>query len=123
MRPELINRFDAVVVFRALTRNEVGKIFDLLIEELRERLARKGLGITVGRSAKKWFIDRGYDAKNGARPLRRVIQNDLEHLIADGMLGDEYHKGDIIDVTVKRDTLQLEVIQEDSASVSASPAK
>lgn len=119
MRPELINRFDGIVVFRALTRAEVGKIFDLLIDELRTRLNRKGLGLTVDRSAKKWFIDRGYDTKNGARPLRRVIQNNLEHMIADGLLAEEYHKGDVIDVGVEKDELRLRVTQEDAESVNA----
>lgn len=123
MRPELINRFDSIVVFKALTRAEVGKIFDLLIDELRLRLNRKGLGLTVNRSAKKWFIDRGYDAKNGARPLRRVIQNHLEHMIADGVLADDYHKGDVIEVSIKRDALELKVTQEDTESVGAGAAK
>lgn len=119
MRPELINRFDGIIVFRALTRPEVGKIFDLLIEELRIRLNRKGLGLTVQRSAKKWFIDRGYDPKNGARPLRRVIQNELEHMIADGLLAEEYHKGDVIDVGAGKGGLSLRVTQEDAESVIA----
>ena len=117
MRPELINRFDGIIVFRALSRAEVGKIFDLLIEELRIRLSRKGLGLTIQRSAKKWFIDRGYDAKNGARPLRRVIQNELEHMLADGLLADMYHKGDVIDVGAGKHGLTLSVTQEDAESV------
>lgn len=119
MRPELINRFDGIIVFRALTRLEVGKIFDLLIEELRHRLNRKGLGLTVQRSAKKWFIDRGYDPKNGARPLRRVIQNELEHMIADGLLAAEYHKGDVINVGAGKGGLVLHITQEDAESVIA----
>lgn len=119
MRPELINRFDGIVVFRALTRAEVGKIFDLLIDELRIRINRKGLGLVLDRSAKKWFIDRGYDTKNGARPLRRVIQNNLEHMIADGLLAEEYHKGDVIEVSVEKGELRLRVTQEDSESVNA----
>ena len=117
MRPELINRFDGIIVFRALSRVEVGKIFDLLIEELRVRLSRKGLGLTIQRAAKKWFIDRGYDVKNGARPLRRVIQNELEHMLADGLLADKYHKGDVIDVGAGKKGLTLSVTQEDAESV------
>lgn len=123
MRPELINRFDSIVVFRALTRAEVGKIFDLLVEELRIRLSRKALGLVVTPRAKKWLIDRGYDAKNGARPLRRIIQNNLEHMIADGVLADEYHKGDVIEVAVKQDALKLNITQEDNASVGVGAAK
>jgi ATP-dependent Clp protease ATP-binding subunit ClpC len=119
MRPELINRFDGIIVFRALTRLEVGKIFDLLVEELRARLSRKGLGIVISRPAKKWFIDKGYDTKNGARPLRRVIQNNLEHMIADGLLTESYLKGDVITVDVVKNELRLSVIQEDTQGVKA----
>lgn len=119
IRPELINRFDSIIVFRALTRQEVGKIFDLLIDELRTRLNRKGLGLILDRNAKKWFIDRGYDTKNGARPLRRVIQNSLEHMIADGLLAEEYHKGDVIKAGVEKDELRLNVTHEDAESVNA----
>jgi ATP-dependent Clp protease ATP-binding subunit ClpC len=119
MRPELINRFDSIVVFRALTRAEVGRIFDLLVEDLRGRLNRKGLGLIVNRAAKKWFIERGYDAKNGARPLRRVIQNTLEHMIADGLLAESYRKGDVIDVSVAKGGLKLDVVQENAESVAA----
>lgn len=123
MRPELINRFDGVVVFRSLTRAEVGKIFDLLVEELRTRLNRKGLGLVITSQAKKWFVDHGYDAKHGARPLRRVIQNNLEHMIADGLLADEYHKGDLLEVGVTHGTLSLKVTQEDVEGVGASSAR
>ncbi|HEX8390535.1 MAG TPA: ATP-dependent Clp protease ATP-binding subunit [Candidatus Saccharimonadales bacterium] len=112
MRPELINRFDDIIVFRSLTRTEVGRIFDLLIDELNRRLGRKGIGVSLSASAKRWFIDRGYDAKNGARPLRRVIQNELEHAIADGLLSGAYGKGDLIRVNVKGGKLDLSVTQE-----------
>lgn len=112
MRPELINRFDGIVVFRSLTQAEVGKIFDILLEELRTRLSRKGIGITVNRSAKKWFVERGYDAKNGARPLRRLMQDTLEHMIADELLAETYQKGDVVSVVAVKGELQLSVARE-----------
>lgn len=116
MRPELINRFDSVVVFRALTRTEIGKIFENLIEELRGRLSRKGVSIKVTPAAKKWLIDKGYDVQNGARPLRRVIQNEVEHAIAEGLLAEEYHKGDILTVGLKNAAVTLEVEHEGSGT-------
>ncbi len=112
MRPELINRFDDIVVFRALTRREIGKIFDLQVDELRNRLNRKGLGLEVKTSAKKHLIDVGYDDKNGARPLRRAIQTELEHLIAEGILADSYQKGDILLVAAVRGVLEVTVTHE-----------
>ncbi len=108
MRPELINRFDGIITFRALTRTEIGKIFDLLIAELRQRLVLKGLGLHVTAAAKKALIDKGYSAKFGARPLRRVIEDELEHAIAEGVLGDKYEKGAILEVGLSEGELTLE---------------
>ena len=108
MRPELINRFDGIITFRALTRTEVGKIFDLLIAELRQRLVPKGLGLHVSAAAKKALIDKGYSAKFGARPLRRVLEDELEHAIAEGVLGDKYEKGAILEVGLTKGELTLE---------------
>ncbi len=107
MRPELINRFDDIIVFHSLSRVEVGKIFDLLLADLNQRLSRKGLAVIVTAAAKKLCIDKGYDTKNGARPLRRVIQNEIEHRIAEGLLAGEYHKGDILEVAASRGTLNV----------------
>ncbi len=112
MRPELINRFDSIVVFHSLSRDDVSKIFDLLIENLRSRINRKGIGLNVTPAAKKWLIAKGYDSKNGARPLRRVIQNELEHAIAEGVLAGDYAKGDILQVKVARDRLEITRTQE-----------
>jgi ATP-dependent Clp protease ATP-binding subunit ClpC len=112
MRPELINRFDSVVTFRALTRTEVGKIFDNLIEELDERLIRKGIHLVVKPSAKKLLIGKGYDEKFGARPLRRAIQDDLEHQIAEGILSGEYEKGSVLEASASGGKVILQVKHE-----------
>ena len=108
MRPELINRLDGAVTFRALTRPEVGKIFDLLVEELRQRLVRQSIGIHVTPAAKKYLIGRGNSTKFGARPLRRTIEDELEHRIAEGILGSEYQKGAILEVRMDKGVLQIE---------------
>lgn len=112
MRPELINRFDAIVTFRALTRKEVGKIFDNLIDELQQRLVRKGLHLVITPSAKKLLIDKGYDEKFGARPLRRAIQDELEHPLADGILAEEYEKGSVLTVRAEKGTISVGITQE-----------
>lgn len=112
MRPELINRFDAIVTFRALTRKEVGKIFDNLLAELQERLVRKGIHLTVERSAKQLIINQGHDEKYGARPLRRAMQDLLEHQIAEGILSGEYEKGTVLNVSAARGRIQVRVKQE-----------
>ena len=112
MRPELINRFDAIVTFRALTKKEVSKIFDTLIGELRERLVQKGLSLVVRPSAKRLLVEKGYDEYNGARPLRRVIQDDLEHLIADGVLAGMYERGDVLVARAVKGQVVLDVTRE-----------
>lgn len=119
MRPELLARFDDVVVFNALTRKEVNKIFDLLVDDIRVRLHRKGFGLAVTPAAKRWLIDKGYDDKNGVRPLRRVLQNELEHTLAEGLLDERWSKGAVLCVGVKRDTLTIDVSHESTEEVSS----
>jgi ATP-dependent Clp protease ATP-binding subunit ClpC len=112
MRPELINRFDSIVTFRALTRKEVGKIFDNLIDELQQRLVRKGIHLAIKPISKRLLIDKGYDEKFGARPLRRVIQDELEHQIADGILSGEYEKGSVLEVGARKGSITVDVKHE-----------
>ena len=95
MRPELLNRIDKIIVFRALTKKDALKILDLQLEDLRSRLVKKGIGLQVTKAAKQYLMEQGYDAHNGARPMRRLLQETLEDAIAAGLLDDSYHKGDV----------------------------
>ncbi|MDR0591490.1 MAG: ATP-dependent Clp protease ATP-binding subunit [Candidatus Nomurabacteria bacterium] len=112
MRPELVNRFDSVVTFNALTSADIGKIFDGLVGDLKQRLVAKGLGLVVKPSAKKLLVGEGFDAKNGARPLRRVIEYRLEHLVAEAVLKDELPKGSVVTVAASKNLLKLSVDDE-----------
>jgi len=112
MRPELINRFDSIVTFRALTKKEVGKIFDKLLAELQGRLVRKGIHLVIAASAKKQIITEGHDEKYGARPLRRAMQDLLELPVADGILSGEYEKGTVLKISAVRGKIQINVGQE-----------
>lgn len=107
MRPELVNRFDDIVVFDSLNREEVGQIFDLQIAELNERLLAKGLVLKVSSTAKRRLTEKGYDEKYGARPLRRVIQDELEHPIANGIINKSFKKGDILEARVKNKQIEI----------------
>lgn len=115
MRPELINRFDAVLTFRALTRKEVNKIFDLLVNELNDRLLLKGNAVRVTQRTKRWLINQGFDAKRGARPLRRVIENHIEHAIADILLAGRVERGDWFVANVSDEAIKIEVVREEAA--------
>jgi ATP-dependent Clp protease ATP-binding subunit ClpC len=112
MRPELINRFDSIVTFRALTRKEISKIFDNLINELQERVIRKGIHLVIRPAAKRLLIEKGYDEKFGARPLRRTIQDELEHEIADGLLSGAYEKGSVLEVGAQKGKIVVNVSHE-----------
>ena len=112
MRPELLNRIDKTVVFRALTKQDVLKIMELQLEELRQRLLRKGLGLQVNAAAKQYLLDHGYDSRNGVRPLRRLIQDTIEDHIALKMLDEQYQKGNIVQVGAKGKELAYHAIHE-----------
>jgi ATP-dependent Clp protease ATP-binding subunit ClpC len=112
MRPELINRFDSIITFRALTRKQISKIFDNLIDELQQRLVRKGIHLIIKPMAKKLIIKKGYSEKFGARPLRRAIADELEHRIADGILSGAYEKGSVLMINTKNNEIYIDVTTE-----------
>jgi ATP-dependent Clp protease ATP-binding subunit ClpC len=112
MRPELLNRIDNSIVFRALTKDEITQILDLQLSLLEGRLVRHGLGLKVKTSAKKYLAEQGYDVKNGVRPLRRLLQETLEDNIAEGLLDGTYQKGDMVTVTAKGDKLVYKAVKE-----------
>lgn len=119
MRPELINRFDDIVVFESLTRREVGRILDLMLKDLNQRLLRKGLSVVMTGAAKKQLISKGYSSKFGARPLRRVIEDEVEHQIAELLLEDKAPKGSVLEVKTQRGTMSVEVVTEEALSHAA----
>ena len=107
MRPELINRLDNILVFHALTKKNVEKIFDNLINDLKKRLATKGIGLKVDEKAKEYLIQKGYDPKNGARPLRRKIEDEVESLLSEAIIAEELTKGDIPTLKLSKGKLKL----------------
>ena len=112
MRPELLNRIDKIVVFRALTKMNIERILDNQITELRDRLIKHGVGIRLTKSAKNYLMKHGYDAKNGARPMRRLIEDTIEDHIALEILSENYYKGDVIRVSAGKDKLLYKPIRE-----------
>ncbi len=112
MRPELINRFDAIVTFRALTRREVRAILDTMLRDLEDRMIKKGIGLKISLSAKKLLIDKGFDEVHGARPLRRALEDNIEHELASLLLEEKCRPGDIVAVSVKNNQPVFEVMHE-----------
>ncbi len=122
MRPELINRIDKMIVFHALTKGEILQILDLQLEKLSTRLVRQGLAIKLNTAAKKHLMEQGYDVKNGVRPLRRLLENELEDPISTGLLDGTYQKGDVITVTLKSSKLVFKANREQSLAPLAKVA-
>jgi len=112
MRPELLNRIDKTIVFRALTKKDIFRIIDLQIADLSSRLQKHGIGIQVTTAAKNYLLENGYDAKNGVRPLRRQIQDTIEDHIAMKILEDQYEKGTILQIGAKNGELTYTVSTE-----------
>jgi len=105
MRPELLNRIDKTIVFRALTKKDILRIIDLQLDDLRSRLQKQGVGLEVSAQAKQHLLEKGYDVKNGVRPLRRLIQDTIEDHVAMELLGEKLTKGHILQVAAKRGEL------------------
>jgi ATP-dependent Clp protease ATP-binding subunit ClpC len=107
--PEFVNRFDEVVVFRPLTPEELIQVIDLIIAEINKTLDEKKVKVELSDAAKKWLVDKGYDAKLGARPMRRVVQRYVENILAKRLLEQTAGSGSKISLDVK----DLEAIGED----------
>ena len=101
-RPEFLNRLDDIVYYKSLTKQEIGSIVDLMLADLRKRLADKQLNLVVTDAAKNAIIDGGYDPIYGARPLKRYIQAHVETMIAKEIIGGAHVAGDTL--TVDADT-------------------
>ena len=104
-RPEFLNRLDETVMFHPLTKADLGSIIELLLGSLRARLAERSLSLEVTERAKALIIERGYDPVYGARPLRRVLQSQLETLIARRILSGELSAGSCIAVDAENGEL------------------
>ena len=108
-RPEFLNRVDSVVVFQHLSKEDIISIVDIQLAEVQARLTEQDIALEVSDDAKELLVEQGYDPDNGARPLRRVIQNLIENELAEGLLADKFHAGDTVVVDRDGEELRLEV--------------
>ncbi len=95
-RPEFLNRLDAIVVFRPLDREALRRIVELEVEKVRTRLRESGFDLRLTEAALNWLAEHGYSEEYGARPLRRLIQQEVEAPLSDAILAGDYHPGDLI---------------------------
>lgn len=113
MRPELINRLDAIEVFHALTRKQVEQIFNNLIEDLKKRLAEKSIGLKLKDEVKDFLIEKGYDPKNGARPLRRAIEDYLGSEISEVIINEAVKKGEVLEASLVKDHIKIVALKKE----------
>ena len=106
-RPEFLNRVDDMIVFNALGEPELTKIVDILLRDVKARLAEQKINIEVSPSAKRVLISKGTDVKFGARPLRRAIQKNIEDALAEHILARDFTAGDVISVRKAGDGLDF----------------
>jgi ATP-dependent Clp protease ATP-binding subunit ClpC len=113
-RPEFLNRFDEIVVFRPLTKPELLQVVDLILKGINKTLAPQKITVEVADDAKMFLVDRGYDPRLGARPMRRVVQRAVENTMAKLMLSGEVSSGGNVHLTL--DQVQAVFGSEDTAS-------
>lgn len=118
-RPEFLNRFDEIVVFRPLEKNELVQVIDLILAGINKTLALQKITVSVADNAKLLLVDRGYDPRLGARPMRRVVQRAVENTVAKQMLSGSVAPGSTIEIT-REQVEQILGSQADADAIAAS---
>ena len=119
MAPELINRIDDIVVFNPLKRDEISKILDIQIAELENRLSEKNIHLSIKPKARDYLLDHGYEPSMGARPMRRLIQNEIEDQLANLILGGKVGENGDVEVTFEKEKLLVKAAREKRSRVPA----
>jgi ATP-dependent Clp protease ATP-binding subunit ClpB len=109
-KPEFVNRLDDIVIFETLDQEELGEIVELNIDRLMRRLQERRLELAVTPDARRWLAERGYDPIYGARPLRRLMQHEIDDRLATALLAGEVRDGDLVRVDIDPDGDSLTVV-------------
>ena len=118
-RPEFLNRIDETIVFRPLSKEDLSKIVDIMLDDLNERLGEKGISLSASKKAKEFIVDNGYDPKFGARPLRRTMEDHIEDPLSEEILKGRFGYGSKIKLEVERGKMAF----RGKAKTSKSPRK
>jgi len=107
-RPEFLNRVDDIIVFHSLTRQDLEKIIEFELQEVKDRLKEKKIEMLLSSEVLKFLIDKGYDPVFGARPLKRTVQRYIENVLAEEILSGKFGEGDKIQAELRGETIQFE---------------
>jgi ATP-dependent Clp protease ATP-binding subunit ClpC len=110
-RPEFVNRLDEVIVFRSLTREDMGAILEVQLKEVRERLKEKNLRLELTDEAREYLIDKGTNLEFGARPLRRAVERLLEDPMSEFILRGDFKGKDLVRVTLAGEEIHFEAVE------------
>jgi ATP-dependent Clp protease ATP-binding subunit ClpB len=108
-KPEFVNRLDDIVVFSTLSSEDLGQIVEITVDRLQKRLSERRLELAVTPAARLWLADNGYDPTYGARPLRRLMQKEIDDKLAQALLGGSIKDGDTVRVDLMEDKSGLVV--------------
>jgi len=108
-KPEFLNRIDATVVFHPLERTHILEIVDIMLKELQGRLLEHGLLLQATDKTRNYLAEKGFDPKMGARPLRRLIQDEIEDLLSEKLLRNEFNAGDVVELDMVDDSIIVQV--------------
>ncbi len=100
-KPEFLNRFDEIVLFRPLRKSELLQVVDLIMSNVNSNLERQKVSVELTDDAKQWLVDKGYDVRLGARPLRRVVQKTVENIVAKKLLDSSLNPGDALSLNAQ----------------------
>jgi len=117
-RPEFLNRVDEIVLFKPLSLDEITKIVDLLLADVRHRLVERGITLEVSKEAEELIAKSGYDPVYGARPLKRFIQRELETRVGRAIIAGELHSGAVVRVGVRDGALAVETGESSTLQVA-----
>lgn len=110
--PEFLNRIDELIIFRPLTKKSLTKIIDLMLDEVRENLKQFNINFETTKSVKEFFLENGYDEKYGARPLRRLIQKELEDLLSDYILKGKIKNNDRLRIVKNKNGIGIKIVKK-----------
>ena len=119
-RPEFLNRVDATMVFHGLTKEHTLSIVDLMLEQVRAELSEKNISLEATDAAKAYLAEKGYDPSFGARPLRRLIQSEVEDKLSEDLLGGKLHSGDTAILDMENEGTIIKVAEP--AALPSEPA-
>jgi ATP-dependent Clp protease ATP-binding subunit ClpC len=120
-RPEFLNRLDDVIVFRALTREDLSRIIHIEMRGIEARMAQRSITLELTPEAKAFLIEKGYNPEFGARPLRRALERHVEDSLSESILRGEFHDANHIIIRMKEDHLFFDAVKKPAATPPAPP--